>query len=43
MRTGEISARERDLYPAGSGTVDRVVSDVAVEDYDALLLPGGHG
>jgi protease I len=41
IEPGEIAAREHDLYPAGSIPVDRVVSDVSVDDYDALLLPGG--
>jgi protease I len=41
IQLGEISARERDLYPAGTIAVDRVVSDVSVDDYEALLLPGG--
>ncbi|ABG95357.1 probable protease [Rhodococcus jostii RHA1] len=40
-KTGEIQARNNDLDAAGTFTVDRAVSDVAVDDYDALLLPGG--
>ncbi|MFI1461954.1 type 1 glutamine amidotransferase domain-containing protein [Nocardia carnea] len=39
--TGEIQARNNDLDAAGTFTVDRVVSDAEVDDYDALLLPGG--
>jgi protease I len=38
---GEIQARQMDIVSAGSLPVDRVVSDASVEDYDALLLPGG--
>jgi len=38
---GEIQARQHDIESAGSVRVDRVVSDASVEDYDALLLPGG--
>lgn len=38
---GEIQAMNHDLEPADMFTVDRKVSDVSVDDYDALLLPGG--
>jgi protease I len=38
---GEIAARQMDLDPAGSFPVDRQVGEASVEDYDALLLPGG--
>jgi protease I len=41
LRTGEIQARNNDLDPAGSFPVDRMVSDASVDDFDALLLPGG--
>ena len=41
IRDGEIQARDHDLEPAGSFPVDRVVGDASVDDYDALLLPGG--
>lgn len=41
LHTGEISARQMDINPAGTCTVDRKVSDARVGDYDALLLPGG--
>src|SRR5215218_769287 len=37
----EIQARNHDLEPAGTIPVDGLVADAAVEDYDALLLPGG--
>ncbi|PJN05554.1 peptidase C56 [Streptomyces sp. CB01635] len=30
-----------DLNPAGTFPVDRLVADASVDDYDALLLPGG--
>jgi protease I len=38
---GEIQARDHDLYEAGTFPVDRLVADASVDDYDALLLPGG--
>lgn len=38
---GEISARQSDINPAGTVSVDRKVADVSAGDYDALLLPGG--
>src|SRR4051794_7055719 len=38
---GEIAARNNDLEDAGTFTVDRLVGDASVDDYDALLLPGG--
>ena len=41
LSSGEIRARDHDLEDAGSFSVDRVVGQVSVEDYDALLLPGG--
>ncbi len=41
LKTGEIEARNHDLEPAGSFPVDRVVSESSVEDFDALILPGG--
>lgn len=41
LRPGEIQARQFDLYTAGTIPVDRLVSDAAPDDYDALLLPGG--
>lgn len=41
VRTGEIQARENDLEPAGTFSVDRAVSDVTVDDFDGLVLPGG--
>lgn len=41
LDTGEIQARNNDLEAAGTFAVDRRVADARVEDYDALLLPGG--
>ena len=39
--SGEIQAMNNDLEPAETFAVDRKVADASVEDYDALLLPGG--
>jgi protease I len=41
LKLGEIQARNNDLDSAGTFTVDRMVADASVNDYDALLLPGG--
>jgi protease I len=41
IASGEIQARDHDLVDAGTFTVDRLVHGVSVDDYDALLLPGG--
>ncbi|MDG4667067.1 type 1 glutamine amidotransferase domain-containing protein [Mycobacterium sp. 236(2023)] len=41
VKDGEIDARNHDLEPAGSFSVDRVVGDARVDEYDALVLPGG--
>ncbi|MFF9275602.1 type 1 glutamine amidotransferase domain-containing protein [Streptomyces griseosporeus] len=41
LRHGEIQARQFDLNAAGTFPVDRLVADASVDDYDALLLPGG--
>jgi len=38
---GEIQARNNDLEDAGTFSVDELVSEVSLDDYDALLLPGG--
>jgi len=38
---GEIQARNHDLEDAGTFTVDQLVGAVSVDDYEALLLPGG--
>jgi protease I len=41
LKKGEIQARNHDLEPAGTFEVDRAVADVGVDEFDALLLPGG--
>lgn len=41
LEDGDIEAKESDLNPAGSFTVDRLVADANVSEYDALVLPGG--
>ena len=41
VKDGEIEAKEGDLNPAGSFTVDRLVADANVSEYDGRLLPGG--
>lgn len=41
IHDGEIKARENDLDEAGTFTVDGLVADASMGDYDALLLPGG--
>ena len=38
---GEIRARDNDLDPAGTFSVDGLVAEASVADYDALVLPGG--
>lgn len=41
LASGEIRARDHDLEDAGSFSVDELVDGASVDDYDALLLPGG--
>ena len=41
LKTGEIQARDHDLEPAGTIPVDQAVSEASVDDFDALVLPGG--
>ena len=41
IHDGEIAARNNDLEDAGTFGVDRLVAAASVDDYDALLLPGG--
>jgi protease I len=41
ISSGQIQARDHDLEDAGTFDVDEVVANVSVDDYDALLLPGG--
>ncbi|MEU6152976.1 peptidase [Actinosynnema sp. NPDC047251] len=38
---GETQARDHDLEKAGTFTVDELVGDVSVDDYEVLPLPGG--
>ena len=38
---GEFQARDHNLECAGTFAVDRLVGAVSVDDYEALLLPGG--
>jgi protease I len=40
-KSGEIQAMNHDLEPADTFAVDRSISDVSADDYDALILPGG--
>jgi protease I len=39
--TGEIQAMNGDINPADTFTVDKAISDVSADDFDALILPGG--
>jgi protease I len=41
LEDGEIQARNHDLEPAGTFVVDRKVSEASVDEFDALVLPGG--
>jgi protease I len=41
IKSGEILARNHDLEDAGTFGVDRLVGSASVDEYDALLLPGG--
>jgi|SRR6476469_9673289 len=41
IEPGTVQATNHDLEPADEFEVDRVVSDVSIADYDALILPGG--
>src|SRR3954453_12793808 len=41
ISSGEIQARDHDLEAAGTFAVDRLVGEGSVDDYEALLLPGG--
>ena len=38
---GEIQAMNGDIDPADTFTVDRRVCDASIDEYDALILPGG--
>jgi protease I len=41
LDSGEIQAMNNDLEPADTFDVDRKVAEASVDDYDALVLPGG--
>jgi protease I len=41
IHDGEIQATQMDTESAGTFKVDKLVSQASVDDYDALLLPGG--
>ncbi len=41
LKSGRIQAMNGDIEPADTFDVDRVVSEVGVDDYDALVVPGG--
>lgn len=41
VEDGQVQATNADINPADSFPVDRAVGDVSVDDYDALVLPGG--
>ena len=41
LETGTIQSMEGDIKPSEELAVDEAVGDVAVEDFDALVLPGG--
>ena len=41
LSAGEIRAFENDLDEAGTFTADKAVAEASVDDYDALVLPGG--
>ncbi len=41
ITSGGIQARDHDLTDAGTFAVDQLVGAVSVDDYEALLLPGG--
>lgn len=41
IHDGEIDARDHDLEPAGTFQVDRKVGGASVDEFDALVIPGG--
>lgn len=41
LDSGEIQAMHGDIDKGDMVAVDRVVSEISAEDYDALILPGG--
>ena len=41
IEDGDIQAMNNDVEPADTFSVDRLVADASVDDYDGLILPGG--
>ncbi|MBV9163453.1 MAG: type 1 glutamine amidotransferase [Pseudonocardiales bacterium] len=41
LEPGTVQATNHDIEPADQFDVDRVVAEASIDDYDALLLPGG--
>lgn len=41
VQDGKVRAMRSDIEPADSFTVEAMVGDVSVDDFDALILPGG--
>ncbi len=41
LSDGEIQAVNGDIHPSVTFTVDATVAGASIEDYDALILPGG--
>ncbi|MBI3225412.1 MAG: type 1 glutamine amidotransferase [Mycolicibacterium cosmeticum] len=41
LQDGSIDLRDHDLTPAGDAPVDSLVAVANVDDFDALLIPGG--
>jgi protease I len=41
IKSGEIQSMNHDIEPSATFPVDRLVSEVSVARYDALILPGG--
>jgi protease I len=41
IEDGEIQAMNQDIEHGDTFSVDKQVSDVSIDDYDALILPGG--
>ncbi|GAA5513763.1 putative cysteine protease YraA [Deinococcus carri] len=41
LKPGEVQGMNHDLEPAGKVKVDRTITEVSANDFDALLLPGG--
>jgi protease I len=41
IKEGEIQAMNHDLEPADTFTVDKLVGEADIDDYDGVILPGG--